>query len=98
MDIPAGASVIEFSSVAYAPPRDARNRRGRDAPDGQPVLRDLNLPLRIAVDKKQVARAMRLDKKRRAAGVDFVLLSDIGRSLTRTIPLTELQEAIDDLC
>jgi 3-dehydroquinate synthase len=41
---------------------------------------------------------LRQDKKRYGEDLHMVLLEDIGRVIVRRIPLTELQEALDDIC
>jgi 3-dehydroquinate synthase len=62
------------------------------------ILKYFGLPTRFA-DKKnihEIIDAIRIDKKRDTAGVDFVLLNGIGRSVIKKIDYDELAEYILD--
>jgi len=50
----------------------------------------MNLPLESGIEFKRLLKALKLDKKRDADAVHFVLIEDIGACIVRKIPLDEL--------
>jgi 3-dehydroquinate synthase len=62
------------------------------------LLRSLHLPLHVPAEKKKLKAAIFHDKKRHAGAIDFVMLERIGKARIVSMPVADLQEAIDDLC
>ena len=60
----------------------------------QGLLELLHLPTQIAVDKEQIADALKKDKKREGERIHFVLLKRIGEAVVEEIALRELEEVI----
>jgi 3-dehydroquinate synthase len=65
------------------------------------ILKYFGLPVKLneIIDKKDISEiidAIRIDKKRGAGGVDFVLLNGIGRSVIKKIDYDELAKYILD--
>ena len=52
----------------------------------------MHLPLESDIDSKRVLKALKLDKKRHADAIHFVLIKEIGDCTIRQILLTELEE------
>ena len=61
------------------------------------LLIKLKLPTRLDVDKEKVLDALKMDKKREAADIHFVLLRDIGDAVIEKIPISDLEIAMKDL-
>jgi len=61
------------------------------------LLKSLNLPTETAVDWDLVLEDIRKDKKRRGAGIYFVLLREIGLAQDEMLSYGEIKEHIDDL-
>jgi 3-dehydroquinate synthase len=59
------------------------------------LLESLHLPTQIAVNKEQIAEALKKDKKREGERIHFVLLKRIGEAVVEEIALGELEEVID---
>jgi len=60
------------------------------------LLRQLNLPVRMAFEREAVLEALGKDKKREGDHVHFVLLEGIGRAVIEPIPLAELRAVLAD--
>jgi 3-dehydroquinate synthase len=61
------------------------------------LLDRLGLPTRIPAKPESVLDALRKDKKRKGAGIHFVLLADIGRAVIEEIPLAELDRVFEGI-
>jgi 3-dehydroquinate synthase len=62
------------------------------------ILSAYGLPTETRGSKKEIIEALGKDKKRESDMIHFVLLEGIGRAKVDEIPISELGEAIDDLC
>jgi 3-dehydroquinate synthase len=61
------------------------------------LLNLLGLPTRIPAKPDSVLDALRRDKKRKGAGIHFVLLRTIGRAAIEEIPLAELDRVFEEI-
>jgi 3-dehydroquinate synthase len=61
------------------------------------LLERLGLPTRIPARPESVLDALRRDKKRKGAGIHFVLLANIGQAVIEEIPLAELDRVFDGI-
>lgn len=61
------------------------------------LLEQYGLPTAGDFDKKATFDALKMDKKKVKTSMNYVLLSDIGKSLTKSIPMDELEKLIDSL-
>ncbi|MFH1227896.1 MAG: 3-dehydroquinate synthase [Planctomycetota bacterium] len=68
-----------------------------DAHRIEALLRALDLPTRITADKNAVVDAIKKDKKRYGAKINFALLEGIGKAKIVGIKLTELESVANDL-
>jgi 3-dehydroquinate synthase len=55
------------------------------------LLRKLNLPTRVPVDRVELLDALKKDKKRQQEGVHYVLLTGIGKAVVEKISFGELE-------
>lgn len=62
------------------------------------VLKKLQLPVDMNIDKDAALAAMKRDKKREGNTMHFVLLTSIGSSVVQEITMDELKTIVDDLC
>ncbi len=60
-------------------------------------MRDLALPVQIAVDADLVWEALQKDKKREGDSLHFVLLERIGSAVVRRLPIQDVRAGIDYL-
>jgi 3-dehydroquinate synthase len=58
------------------------------------VLKQYGLPVSLEVNKKKVFEVLKMDKKKDAASMNYVLLNDIGKAVVKNIPMNELEELI----
>jgi 3-dehydroquinate synthase len=56
------------------------------------------LPNGIPFDKDKLLDALKKDKKREGSGIHFTLLTAIGETAIKEIPIKELDEVIHDMC
>jgi 3-dehydroquinate synthase len=71
------------------------------APDAgrlKKLLEGYGLPTRCPFDRAKVLAALRHDKKKTEAHLDFVLLRSLGQACLETIDFQELEEYVHDLC
>jgi 3-dehydroquinate synthase len=61
------------------------------------LLKKLNLPTGLQIDRKRVLDALRKDKKREGNSINFVLLNGIGRAIVEQISIEELKTAVNHL-
>jgi 3-dehydroquinate synthase len=61
------------------------------------IIRKLNLPVHIQLDRKKLLSALRKDKKREDNHVFFVMLQDVGQALVQKISLDEIDASINEL-
>ena len=57
----------------------------------------MKLPVDFPFQREKIFEAMKKDKKRKSDHIDYVLLDSIGHAVIAEIPLSELEEAIDDM-
>lgn len=61
------------------------------------LLKKLNLPTKLQIDREMVFDALRKDKKREGESINFVLLQDIGDPVVEEISIKELEAVMKDL-
>ena len=61
------------------------------------LLQRMKLPVDFPFQRELVFEAMKKDKKRKSDKIDYVLLDSIGHAVIVEIPISELEEAIDDM-
>ena len=61
------------------------------------LLAKYHLPVDIETDHEQVFEILKMDKKRSADTIDFILLSEIGRATIQSVPLDTLQKHIKEI-
>lgn len=61
------------------------------------LLKRMKLPVDFPFQREKIFEAMKKDKKRKSDHIDYVLLDSIGHAVIAEIPLSELEEAIDDM-
>lgn len=61
------------------------------------LLKNLNLPTAVDIDRKKVMDALNKDKKREGEGIHFVLLDGIGKAVVEEISISELYSALDNI-
>lgn len=59
------------------------------------LLEQYGLPVEMKVDKKKVFEVLKMDKKKINTAINYVLLTDIGKAITKKIPLEKLEELIN---
>lgn len=62
------------------------------------MLSRLGVPQVPSGEKEAMKDAVRQDKKREGSLLHFVIPQDIGRCVMESVPIEQLEEAIDDLC
>ena len=89
-------------SIGMALAADISVRRKRlAAPDAgrlKKLLEVFGLPTRCPFDPAAVLAALRHDKKKTEARLDFVLLRSLGQACLETVDFQELEEYVHDLC
>ena len=58
------------------------------------VIEKYGLPTSLSFDKQKVFEILKMDKKRERKEMNYVLLEKIGKGVTRSIPLTQLETII----
>lgn len=58
------------------------------------VLENLNLPVKMDVDKDKALDALKKDKKRKGDSIHFVLLDGIGKAVVESISIEELSRVV----
>ena len=61
------------------------------------LINDYQLPVAFTSDKDTVFDIFKLDKKREKDVIHFVLLEEIGKATTMSIPITELKQLLQEL-
>jgi len=61
------------------------------------LLLKYDLPTFADFDKKKVFNVLKMDKKRERKDINFVLLEKIGKGVVKSIPLTQLENIIQEL-
>ena len=59
------------------------------------LLKKLKLPVSTTIDKQKIIDAMKKDKKREGASINFILLDGIGKTLIESIKVNELEKIIN---
>ena len=59
------------------------------------LLKNLKLPVSTTIDKQKIIDAMKKDKKREGASINFILLDGIGKTLIESIKVNELEKIIN---
>ncbi len=62
------------------------------------LLKKLNLPTELDVDKAKIADAMLKDKKRNNKEISFILLDGIGNAKIENITINQIEKYLYDLC
>jgi 3-dehydroquinate synthase len=65
------------------------------------LIHSYGLPTEVSslkIRKKDIADAIKKDKKKEANDIHFVFLKNIGESEIIRVPMEQLEEAIIDLC
>ena len=61
------------------------------------VLDQYGLPTLANFDKPKAFEVLKMDKKREQKDMNYVLLEKIGKGVVRSIPMTELEEIINEI-
>jgi len=61
------------------------------------VIEKYGLPTTFTFDKQKVFDVLKMDKKRERKEMNYVLLEKIGKGMTRSIPLSQLETIISKL-
>lgn len=64
----------------------------------QDLVKSAGLPYEMNLDPQIIFQNIRKDKKKSGEHIHFVLLDGLGKTLVKTIALSELKPMIDDLC
>lgn len=64
----------------------------------QNLVKSVGLPYEMDLDPNIIYQNIRKDKKKSGEDIHFVLLDGLGKTLIKTISLSELKPMIDDLC
>ena len=64
----------------------------------QKLLKAAGLPFELELDPEVIFQNIRKDKKKSGEHIHFVLLDGLGKTLIKSISLSELKPMIDDLC
>lgn len=62
------------------------------------LIGSAGLPYQIDLDSEVIFQNIRKDKKKRGEQIHFILLDGLGKTLIKSIPLSELKPMLDDLC
>jgi 3-dehydroquinate synthase len=60
------------------------------------VIERYGLPTHFSFDKQKVFEVLKMDKKRERMEMNYVLLEKIGKGITRSIPLSQLEKIISN--
>ncbi|MBL7697666.1 MAG: 3-dehydroquinate synthase [Chitinophagaceae bacterium] len=60
------------------------------------LLQKYGLPVDMKVDKKKVFEVLRMDKKKVNTFINYVLLADIGKAVTKKIELNKLESLVNN--
>lgn len=60
----------------------------------QALLEKYNLPIALDVDKTDAFEILKMDKKKDAASMNYVLLNEIGKAVVMNIPMEQLEQLI----
>ena len=63
----------------------------------QKILEQYHLPTTLKMDTDKVMHTLRMDKKRQAEGIDFILLETMGKAVIRKTSFPEIEEILGDL-
>jgi 3-dehydroquinate synthase len=55
------------------------------------------LPTLANYDKQQAFEVLKMDKKREKKEMNYVLLEKIGKGVVQSIPMTELEQIINEI-
>jgi 3-dehydroquinate synthase len=83
--------------MTYAAVISERYTGFKDANKVARLLQLYDLPTFADFDKQKVFSVLKMDKKREKKDINYVLLKKIGKGIVRTIPLTELEQIIQDI-
>lgn len=61
------------------------------------VLVNYNLPVKLTLEKSKVFDALLKDKKREGDYINLVLLNGLGNAVVQKVPITQMEEIINDL-
>lgn len=59
------------------------------------LLEKYGLPVDMKVDRKKVFEVLRMDKKKINTAINYVLLKEIGKAVTKKIPLEKLESLVN---
>ena len=94
--VPHGVAV----SLGMAVAAQLSVKKGRlpaaDAQRIKALLENLQLPVKLDIDRRKVFDALKKDKKREGGRIHFVLLKRIGRAVVEPIPLEELEAVLNE--
>lgn len=62
------------------------------------LLKQLQLPIQITLERSRVLDALKKDKKREGDKINFILLTRIGNAVVEEISISELESVLDDMC
>lgn len=62
------------------------------------VLKSLDMPTKLDIDKDTALKALKRDKKRAGDVINFILLNSIGDATVEEISINDLDEIANDLC
>lgn len=60
------------------------------------LLKKYGLPVEMEVDRKKVFEVLRMDKKKVNTSINYVLLNDIGKAVTKKIPLDKVESLVNN--
>ncbi|SEW23681.1 3-dehydroquinate synthase [Chitinophaga sp. YR573] len=61
------------------------------------LINDYQLPVTLTSNKEEVYNIFKMDKKREADNIHFVLLEEIGKAITQAVPISALKQLLDEL-
>lgn len=62
------------------------------------LLEKYKLPVRLKFDKDLIYNTLLKDKKREGDFIHLVLLNGLGKAVVQKVPLSKMEEIVDDLC
>ena len=62
------------------------------------LLNRYNLPSSYQLRVDDLMQVLKMDKKRTAASIDYILLEDIAKPLTKDLPFSAIHEALENPC
>jgi 3-dehydroquinate synthase len=95
--IPHGEAISTGMVVASALSAKRGLLATKDVERIEALLKKLNLPTKLQIDREMVLDALRKDKKREGERINFVLLKDIGHPVVEEISIKELEAVIKNL-